>query len=176
MIGTAHGFCCVTWKKTPRAEPEGSGGQRKGNSLISWGEEEKQGFSVRASVLGWVRRSQGSQHFITPVLLELGVCCRTSVMVLCLLTEQHFRGEVSLGFPVPICLLGLGPWHRSLWQEEGAISLEHSFEPGCVWEGRAAHSESSGEPQASVHLLGSISSCVWNTFVLLRAGILSQGP
>lgn len=47
-------------------------------------------------------------------------------------------GEVSLGFPMSICLLGLGPWHRFPWQEEGVVSLEHSFEPGCVWEGRAA--------------------------------------
>lgn len=48
-------------------------------------------------------------------------------------------GEMSLGFSMSIRLLGLGPWHRFLWQEAGVISLEHSFEPGCVWEGRAAH-------------------------------------
>lgn len=45
-------------------------------------------------------------------------------------------GEVTLGVPMSICLLGLGPWHRFLWQE---VSLDPSFEPGCVWGGRAAH-------------------------------------
>lgn len=54
-----------------------------------------------------------------------------------LLTEQHFMGEVSLGFPMSICLLGLGPWHRFPWQEVGVVSLEHSTRSSLVVFGKA---------------------------------------
>lgn len=87
-------------------------------------------------------------------------------------------GEVSLVFPMFLCLLGLGPWHGFLWQEVGAVSLEHSLEPGCVWEGRAAHWSAQGalESPKLLYISWAEFQAVPGTFAGLRAGILPRGP